>query len=123
MWAGIALTAAAGAANAQTTLRISSWAPPTHHINAKMWPWWGKCIAAATDGRVKTKVLYKLASPLRQFDLVRTGVADASWIFHGYNPGKFLATQVVEIPLLGNQRRSGLGRLLARLPEISPERS
>ena len=94
--------AIAGTANAQTKiLRISSWAPPTHHINAKVWPTWGECVKKATDGRVTYKIEYKLASPPRQFDLIRKGVADASWIFHGYNAGRYVATQVVEIPLLG----------------------
>ncbi|MGI9387286.1 MAG: TRAP transporter substrate-binding protein, partial [Methyloligellaceae bacterium] len=100
--AGLTALALAGAANGQTkTLRISSWAPPTHHINSKVWPAWGECIKKATEGRVTYKIEYKLASPPRQFDLVRKGVADAAWLFHGYNAGRYVATQIVEIPLLG----------------------
>ena len=33
-----------------------------------------------------------------QFDLILDGAADATWIFHGYNPGRFVATQLVELP-------------------------
>ncbi len=46
------------------------------------------------------KIEYKLASPLKQFELVRDGVADAAWIFHGYNT-RYVATQAVEMPNLG----------------------
>ena len=87
-------------ATAQEVLNISSWAPPTHHINAVVWPTWGKWVEEATEGRVTTKIEYKLASPLKQFELVRDGVADAAWIFHGYNT-RYVATQAVEMPNLG----------------------
>ena len=91
---------AAAPAGAETVLRISSWAPPTHFLNATVWPTWGKWVTEATQGRVKTKIEYKLASPLKQFGVVRDGIADAGWIFHGYNT-RYVATQVVEMPDLG----------------------
>ena len=87
-------------AEAQTVLRISSWAPPTHFVNSKIWPEWGAMVAKATEGRVKTKIEYKLASPPKQFGVVRDGIADAAWIFHGYNT-RYVATQIVEMPGLG----------------------
>ena len=87
-------------ATAQEVLNISSWAPPTHHINAVVWPTWGKWVEEATEGRVTTKIEYKLAAPLKQFELGRDGVADAAWIFHGYNT-RYVATQAVEMPNLG----------------------
>ena len=95
-----AATLAAAPAGAETVLRISSWAPPTHFLNATVWPTWGKWVTEATQGRVKTKIEYKLASPLKQFGVVRDGIADAGWIFHGYNT-RYVATQVVEMPDLG----------------------
>ena len=85
---------------AETVMKFSSWAPPTHPQNAKVFPLWGKRIEAATQGRVKWKIEYKLASPPKQFEVVRDGIADAAWIFHGYNT-RYLATQAVEIPGLG----------------------
>ena len=87
-------------ASAQKVLNISSWAPPTHLTNSQVWPTWGKWIEEATEGRVTTKIEYKLASPLKQFELVRDSVADAAWIFHGYNT-RYAATQAVEMPNLG----------------------
>lgn len=90
----------AQAAAAETVLRVSSWAPPTHFINAGVWPEWGKALSEATEGRVKIKIEYNLASPLKQFGVARDGIADASWIFHGYNT-RYVATQAVEMPDLG----------------------
>ena len=79
----LAAALAAAPSGAETVLKISSWAPPTHPINAVVWPTWGKWVSEATEGRVTTKIEYKLASPLNQFALVRDGIADAAWIFHG----------------------------------------
>lgn len=94
-------------AAAQTKLIFGSWAPPTHHINADVLPTLGKWIQEATKGRVTFEIKYDLAPPPGQFDAVRDGVQDVAWIFHGYNPGKFVATQVMELPLLGAGAEAG----------------
>jgi len=106
--AGTAATAfAAAPAGAQTKLIIGSWAPPTHHINTDVMPTMGKWIQEATKGRVTFEIKYDLAPPPGQFDAVRDGVQDIGWIFHGYNPGKFVATQVMELPFLGAGAEAG----------------
>lgn len=97
--AGLLTTAQAGA---ETVIRVSSWAPPTHAINAVVWPTWGELVEQATDGRVTVEIEYNLGPPPAQMDLVRDGVADATWMFHGYNPGRFLFTKAVELPGLGS---------------------
>ncbi len=91
---GGAFTASA----ADYTLTISSWTPPTAGMNAFMWPRLIEMIEEATDGRVTAEVKYGLASPPAQLDLVQDGAADISWIFHGYNPGRFVVTKLVELP-------------------------
>lgn len=93
----LALSTAA-AWSADVTLTISSWAPPTHGVNAIFWPKVIEEIEAATEGRVTAEVKYGLAPPPAQFDLVLDGVADMTWIFHGYNPGRFVATKMIELP-------------------------
>ncbi len=107
--AGAAATAlgAAGPAAAQTKLLIGSWAPPTHHINSDVLPTWGKWVQEATKGRVTFEIKYNLAPPPAQFDAARDGVQDVAWIFHGYNPGKYVATQVLELPFLGAGAEAG----------------
>jgi TRAP-type C4-dicarboxylate transport system substrate-binding protein len=105
--AGAAAALAASPSLAQTKLIFGSWAPPTHHINADVLPTLGKWIQEATKGRVTFEIKYDLAPPPGQFDAVRDGVQDVAWIFHGYNPGKFVATQVMELPLLGAGAEAG----------------
>lgn len=97
----LGLGLAAGLGNARAAdheLIISSWAPPAHGMNAIMWPKLIKMIEQATDGKVTAKIRYKLASPPAQFDLIQDGAADLTWIFHGYNPGRFTATKLIELP-------------------------
>ena len=50
-------------------------------------------IEEATEGRVTAEVKYGLGSPPAQFDLILDGAADITWIFHGYSPGRFVATK------------------------------
>ena len=83
---------------ADVTLTISSWAPPTHGVNAVFWPAMIEEMEKATDGRVTAEIKYGLAPPPAQFDLVLDGAADFAWIFHGYNPGRFVATKMIELP-------------------------
>ncbi len=96
--AATALSLSAMPADAATKLIISSWAPPGHGMNAQMWPQLIKMIEKATDGRVTAQIKYKLASPPAQFDLIQDGAADITWIFHGYNPGRFTVTKLIELP-------------------------
>lgn len=90
----------AGGAQAQQ-LKISSWAPPSHPINAQMWTNWGNCLVKESGGKISFKIEYGLAPPPRQFDVARKGIADAAWIFHGYNAGRYLGTKVAEFPGAG----------------------
>jgi len=90
-----------GAALAGGKINIVSWAPPTHFINATLWPWWGNCIKKATGGSVTWRLEYHKGHPKLMTDRVRKGSADASWIFHGYSPGRFVLQQVAEMPGLG----------------------
>lgn len=97
---GIAATAlsAGMALAADHTLTISSWAPPSHGVNAQLWPNLVKMIEDATDGKVTAEIKYGLAPPPAQMDLVMDGAADITWIFHGYNPGRFSAFKLIELP-------------------------
>ena len=95
--AALALTGSAVFA-ADYTLTISSWAPPTHGINAKMWPKFVEMVEDATDGQVTAELKLGIAPPPAQMDLIMDGAADASIIFHGYQPGRFVTTKLIELP-------------------------
>ena len=83
---------------ADHTLTISSWAPPTHGINAMMWPKFVEMVEEATDGKVTAELKLGIAPPPAQMDLVMDGAADASIIFHGYQAGRFVMTKMIELP-------------------------
>ena len=76
----VAVGMGATAVAADYTLTVSSWAPPTHGVNAKLWPTLIKMIEDATGGKVTAQIKYRLGPPPAQMDLVQDGAADMSWI-------------------------------------------
>ena len=81
--------AAVSSATADTVLTVSSWASPKHAMNASVFPWMNEQLTACSGGSLSLKVEYGLAPPPAQYDTVRDGVADLTWMVHGYTPGKF----------------------------------
>ncbi|MCU0775946.1 MAG: TRAP transporter substrate-binding protein, partial [Ideonella sp.] len=97
-----ALLCAAGAARADVTLTASSWVPVNHSL-ATTQAKWCEDVAKATSSRVKCNILPKpVAAPPATFDAVRDGLADISFGVHGYIPGRFVLSQMVELPFTGN---------------------
>ena len=84
--------------SADTILTVSSWASPKHAMNAGVFPWMNEELKACSGGELSLKVEYGLAPPPAQYDTVRDGVADLTWIVHGYTPGKFETTKIAELP-------------------------
>ena len=103
--------ALSASAVAETVLRVATWLPPGHAMNAEMWPTWGKWIEEATEGRVKIKIEYGMGHPKSMYDLVEDGVVDASWSAHGYVPGRFKLPQIAEQPGLGVNAEAASGAL------------
>ena len=102
---GAGLTAMTVLASSQVmaakVMKVGSWLPPAHVMNSKVLPTWGKWIEDATEGRVTIKVEYPGGHPKAFLDTVQDGVYDAAWTFHGYFPGRFKLTKIVELPGLG----------------------
>src|SRR3546814_2083503 len=64
---------------------------------------WAQKVEEATNGRVKINILPKpIASPGATFDAIKNGVADIGYSVHGYMPGRFTLTKIVELPFIGN---------------------
>ncbi len=103
-----ALTAAAlwlgvSAATAQVTLNVSAWVPPAHLLVADVTVPFCADIEKETAGRVKCNFLPKaVVAPPQTFDAVRDGLADLSFTVHGYTPGRFPVSELVEFPFLGD---------------------
>jgi len=93
-------------AQAVTTLHIDSWISPRHLMNAVVFKTWGEWVKKASHGRLDYKISYPPKThPKTMFDRARKGISDVVWSFHGYTPGRFVLTQVVELPGLGASAR------------------
>jgi TRAP-type C4-dicarboxylate transport system substrate-binding protein len=87
---------------AQTVLTASSWVGPTHTLSMAQKEWCDT-LEKNTSGRVKCNILPRapVAAP-GTLDAVKNGLVDVSFTVHGYTPGRFLFTQMAELPFLGN---------------------
>jgi len=69
------ILAAGPPASAQTTLTMSSWVSPQHHLTAIVLQGWATEVEKVTSGRVKFQMLPKHPSaPPGTFDAVRDGL-------------------------------------------------
>jgi TRAP-type C4-dicarboxylate transport system substrate-binding protein len=88
-------------AQAQVVLTASTWVPPTHLLSRAQAEWCDD-VGKATEGRVRCNILPKPAAPPpATFDAVRDGIVDLSFGVHNYTPGRFVLTEVAEMPFLG----------------------
>jgi TRAP-type C4-dicarboxylate transport system substrate-binding protein len=83
-------------------LTVSSWLGPSHTLSQTQVKWCDD-VTTATSARVKCNILPKpVVAPPATFDAVRDGLADVSYSVHGYTPGRYVSTQVVELPFMGD---------------------
>lgn len=100
--AALLASALPGLAVAQVVLTTSLFQPQTHAIVKGVTTWCNE-VAQATARRVTCKMLPKhVTSPPATFDAVRDGEVDLSVGIHGYTPGRFVLTQIAELPFLGD---------------------
>ncbi len=97
------VVAAAQPALAQTTLTMSSWVSPTHHITAVVLQGWANEAEKVTNGRVKFQMLPKHPSaPPGTFDAVREGLVDLSYVTASYTPARHIMPMLAELPGAGD---------------------
>src|SRR5437867_10359217 len=88
---------------AQTTLTMSSWVSPQHHLTAVVLQGWANEVEKATGGRVKLQMLPKHPSaPPGTFDAVRDGLVDVSYVTASYTPARHILPLVAELPGAGD---------------------
>jgi TRAP-type C4-dicarboxylate transport system substrate-binding protein len=111
-------------AQAQTVLAVSSWLAPTHMLSETQKEWCA-ALEQRVAGKVKCNILPRaVAAAPGTFDAVRNGVADLSFTVQGYTPGRFVTTQMAEVPFLGNSSESvsvAFQRMYERYPAIAAE--
>ena len=98
----LAFGLAHGTAQAQTTLTMSSWVPPTHALTRDVLAVWGKDVERVTNGRVKLQMLPKhpVSAP-GTFDAVRDGLVDVSYVTASYTPARHPLPLLAELPGAG----------------------
>src|SRR5688500_1504682 len=97
------LIATAPPAVAQTTLTMSSWVSPQHHLTAVVLQGWASEVEKATSGRVKFQMLPKHPSSLPgTFDAVRDGLVDLSVVTASYTPARHILPLMPELPGAGD---------------------
>lgn len=119
-----AAMAAAAPVWSQVTLTLSSWVPPAHTLTETQKEWCG-LIEQKLPGKVKcTQLPRAVAAPPGTFDAVRNGLADVSFVVHGYTPGRFVSTQMAEMPFLGDSAEASsvaYQRMYAKHPAFAEE--
>jgi hypothetical protein len=112
------------AAQAQTVLTVSSWLPPTHTLSMAQKEWCD-LLEKNTTGKIKCNILPRGVSPAPgTFDAVKNGLADMSYTVHGYTPGRFVLTQMAEVPFLGDKAEPlsvAFQRIASKHPEFDDE--
>lgn len=106
--AGLAL--ALSAAQAQTLeLKLSSWVPPKHPLNADGFPKWAKSIEEESKGTLKITIFpaQQLGQAKDHYDMARDGIADFTYVNPGYTPGRFPIIAAGELPFLITNAKEG----------------
>ncbi|MWD28177.1 ABC transporter substrate-binding protein [Aquicoccus sp. SCR17] len=97
------MVAAAGIAQADTTLRFGWYGSPEADFNKNGTFKWGEQVEEVTDGRVKVEFLAQPpGSPRVFYDLIRDRVMDAGYYSPGIAQRPFVLHQVAELPFLGD---------------------
>jgi TRAP-type C4-dicarboxylate transport system substrate-binding protein len=102
-------------------LKVSHFLPPNHTFQKELTRW-GDELEKASGGRLKLK-LYpaaQLGPTQRQFDIVRSGVADISIGLTGSTPGRYPMTEIVSEAFVAPGGGASSAQSSRRLTELSP---
>jgi TRAP-type transport system periplasmic protein len=101
--AAVGLAVATPALAQTTTLTMSSWVSPQHHLTSVVLQGWATEVEKATNGRVKFTMLPKHPSaPPGTFDAVRDGLVDLSYVTASYTPARHVFPLMPELPGAGD---------------------
>ncbi|MGE3986462.1 TRAP transporter substrate-binding protein [Pseudorhodoplanes sp.] len=94
-------------AQAPVTLKLHHYLPPSSNLHAKLYVPWAEKLSADSGGRLKVDIFpaMQLGGTLPQlYDQARQGVVDMVSIVPGATPGRFPATEVIELPFVPARR-------------------
>lgn len=87
----------------EVTLRIHHFLPAGAPIQAKVLEPWCQKIAKESAEQIKCKIFPSMqlgGTAPQLFDQAKDGVVDVIWTIPGYTPGRFLVTEVFELPFM-----------------------
>ncbi len=106
-----ALALGAGAAHAQeVVLKIHHFLPPQATIQAMVFNPWCEKIGKESGGRIKCQIYPSMqlgGTPPQLFDQAKDGVADIIWTIPTYQAGRFLKSEVFELPFMARNAETG----------------
>ncbi|MGE7472569.1 TRAP transporter substrate-binding protein [Bosea sp. NPDC003192] len=101
---GLALASLSGFAHAQTvTLKVHHFLPPNSTAQKQLIEPWCAKLAAESDNRLKCQIYPSMqlgGAPPQLFDQARDGIADIVWTLPTYQAGRFLKSEVFELPFM-----------------------
>lgn len=106
-------------AGEEMTLDFSHFFPPTHFMEDVVQEFIAD-LDEATDGRITVNSYpgASLADPDEHFDAAATGSVDFALSVHGYTPGQFPLTSVMELPFMSASSTEGSNNLWALFQEF-----
>jgi TRAP-type C4-dicarboxylate transport system substrate-binding protein len=101
--AAMGFTLAASSASAETLIKVATFVPAKSVGVDKVIKPWMDAVQADIGNKAKLQgfwggILGK--APFKQFELVKNGVADVTWVLPGYTAGQFPQMGVFELPFL-----------------------
>lgn len=119
-----AAIALAGAAQAQTELKVTAFVPQDDAL-MQIIEEWSETVTDRTNGEITFAFFpsSQMGPPDRQYDLARTGVADIALFIHSFTPGRFEMTEVAYLPglFVGLPAEEGARILYELYPEYLAE--
>jgi len=91
------------AAAQEFTFKLHTLVPPISSPVQKFLKPWGEKVEKASNGRIKVEIYPSMqlgGRPEQLVDQVRDGVVDIVWSVPGYTPGRFVQTEVFELPFV-----------------------
>lgn len=113
-----AVSVGAGAQE-RVTLRISSFTPPPHWTNSQLFQPWAQELEKKSGGKVKATLLAgnsAFGKIENQTDQVKAGATDIAWVMNGVPRGRFLRSQIMDLPFMAPDAYSSTKTLWSMLP-------
>jgi TRAP-type transport system periplasmic protein len=107
--AGLLAAWGATALAQEVTLKVHHFLPPVSHQHKNMLVPWAERVGKASGGRIKIDIYPSMqlgGKPPQLADQARDGVVDIVWTLPGYSPGRFVRTEVFELPFMHSSTKA-----------------